>query len=301
VALRPDDLLDRRRLKRGVILWRTLAILGFAAFLLAFIGRFGVFDGGPYVARLSVTGLIVDDPKRDELIAELKDDGRVRGLILRLDSPGGTVVGGEALYRSLRRFAEEKPVVAVMGTLATSAAYMAALAADRVVAREGTVTGSIGVIVQTVEVSRLLEDIGISAEAITSGPLKDATSPFEPLDEGARASTQALVDDVYAMFVDLLAERRGFAPDEARALADGRVFTGRQALAAGLIDTLGGEGEALAWLHEKGVQPELPVREVMPERTRELFEELAGSAKKALYPESLVLDGAISLWHAGLD
>lgn len=299
MALSADERVDRRRLKRRIALWRTFGLLAFTGFLLAVLGRFGVFEGGPYVARLSVAGLIVDDPARDELLSHLATDPRVRGLILRIDSPGGTVVGGEALYLSLRQFAEQKPVAAVMGTLATSAAYMAALAADHIVAREGTVTGSIGVIVQTVEVSALLKDLGVEAEAIKSGPLKDATSPFEPLTKEARAATQAVVDDMYDMFVSLVAARRGLAPEETRALADGRVFTGRQAAAAKLVDAVGGEAEARAWLEQNGVVPGLPVREVAPEHDEEWLALLAGSAKKALYPESLVLDGGVSVWHPG--
>lgn len=300
MALSPDELVDRRRLKRSAAFWRVFALLAFTAFLIALLGRLGVFEGGPYVARLSVDGLITDDSARDELLADLAADPRAQALIVRLDSPGGTVVGGEALYLSLRRLAEVKPVVAVMGTIATSAAYMVALAADHLLAREGTVTGSIGVIVQTVEVSRLLKDAGVSAEAIKSGPLKDATSPLEPLSDEARAATQVVVDDMYEMFVGLLAERRGFAPDAAQALADGRVFSGRQALAAKLVDAIGGEGEALAWLEQRGIEPGLPVRDVTPKETEEWLAELAGSAKKALYPESLALDGAISVWHPGL-
>lgn len=299
MSLDPDTLVDRRRLKRSVALWRALAIVGLVALLLVAVGRVAPFGIRDYVARLEVGGLIVDDPERDRLLEEVQTDHRAKALIVRIDSPGGSVVGGEALYLAIRRVAEKKPVVAVMGTVATSAAYMTALAADHLVAREGTITGSIGVIMQTAEITELLDEIGVSTEAIKSGPLKGAPSPLEPLTEEARRAARALVTDMYDMFVDLVAERRGFERSRVLELADGRVYTGRQAFDLKLIDSLGGEEEARAWLASAhGIAEELPVHDLRRERfAEELLGEVAASAWKALLSGRLVLDGLISVWH----
>ncbi len=298
----PDILVDRRRLKRAVALWRALAIAGLVAALVVGLGRFGLLGGGDYVARLEVHGLILDDPARDRLLEEIEADDRAKALIVRINSPGGTVVGGEALYLTLKRVAESKPVVAVMGTVATSAAYMAALASDRIIAREGTITGSIGVIMQTAEISELLADIGITTEAIKSGELKDGTSPLKPLTDETRAAVQAVVDDVYRAFVDLVAERRDLERAEALELADGRVYTGRQAKNLALIDGLGGEPEARVWLAKAhGIPEELRTLDLSPgSGPSGLFDKVATSAKKVLFSEPLVLDGLISVWHPGL-
>lgn len=298
----PDILVDRRRLKRAVALWRALAIAGLVAALVVGLGRFGLLGGGDYVARLEVQGLILDDPARDRLLEEIEADGRAKALIVLINSPGGTVVGGEALYLTLKRVAESKPVVAVMGTVATSAAYMAALASDRIIAREGTITGSIGVIMQTAEISELLADIGITTEAIKSGELKDGTSPLKPLTDEARVAVQAVVDDVYRAFVDLVAERRDLERAEALELADGRVYTGRQAQNLALIDGLGGEPEARVWLAKAhGIPEELRTLDLSSgSGPSGLFDKIATSAKKVLFSEPLVLDGLISVWHPGL-
>ena len=303
MKLDPDRLLDRRRLKRGVALWRALAIIAVVALIIVAIGRFAMDGtvGGNYVARLWVSGLIYDDPGRDQLLAEIADDDDIKALIVRINSPGGTMSGSEALYLSLRGVAAQKPVIAVMGGTAASGGYMAALAGERIFARNSTVTGSIGVILQTAEISKMLADLGIVTEAIKSAPLKGVPSPLEPLDQGGRAASQAVVDDMYDLFVGLLAERRGFEPAAALALADGRVFTGRQAVANGLIDEIGGEQEALAWLDSnRGVSPALPLYDLDVEEAEDIVERLVSSVGGAVLPRRLMLDGLLAVWHPGL-
>ena len=279
--LDPDRLLDRRRLKRGVAVWRALAIVALVALILVAAMPFA-FEDGERVARLWVTGLIEDDPARDRLIADLRDDDSVKAVVLRLDSAGGTAVGGEALYLSLRSLAEAKPIVAAFGTTATSAAYMAALAADRLVAREATLTGSIGVLFQTAEFTALLEEIGVRAEAIRSGPLKAKPTPY----------------DIYESFVRLLMERRSFDRETAVTLADGRVFTGSQAVEAGLVDAIGGEDEARAWLAEvHGVPATIPATDVVSGSEDSLFDVIDAALERTLPARTLALDGLIAVWH----
>jgi len=304
MALESDYLIDRRRLKRRLALWRALAVAVAVALVVVAVERFqdGAVSGGPYVARLHVDNIIFNDRDRLDALEELAADRRARALILRIDSPGGTVVGGEALYSSLRKVAAKMPVVAVMDGVATSGGYMVALAADRIFAREATITGSIGVLFQTAEVTELLERIGIAVTSIKSAPLKAEPSPVTKLTPEARRATQALVDDMFAMFVDMVAERRDMDRATALKLADGRVYTGRMAVANRLIDAIGGEPEALQWLRtEKKVDPGLDVRDVRIHRDVEAwFDRLTGLARKTVLSERLTLDGLVSVWHPQL-
>ncbi len=302
MSLDADAAVDRRRLKRHLTFWRVLAIVALAGLAIALYGRVAGLPAKDHIARLSVTGVIRDDPDRDRALDGVAKNPRIPALVVRIDSPGGTVVGGETLFHKLRAIGRRKPVVAVMGEIATSAGYMTALGAERIFAREGTLTGSIGVLLQTAEISGLLDKLGISTEAIKSAPLKAEPSPFEPLDETARKATQRLVDDIFRMFVDMVAERRGLSRRRALELADGRVFTGGEALDRNLIDAIGGEDDALLWLESThGIDADLPVHEVEIEREdtvwRELMQAIFG---KTLFSERVTLDGLVSLWHPDL-
>lgn len=302
MAYDADILVDRRRLKRRLLLWRGLAILAVVALVVAAVGRFSGITGGQYVARLSVSGIIVNDPLRLDLLERLAKDSKVKAVILSIDSPGGTVVGGEALFKALGRLAEKKPVVAVMNQVGTSAAYMIALASDRIFASEGTITGSIGVILQATEITGLLEKLGITSQAIKSGPLKAVPNPLEPITPEVRKATQLLVDDLFEMFVGMVAARRGMPEADVRKLSDGRVFTGRMAVKNGLIDEIGGDREALDWLgKERNIAKDVRIRDVRVRRPVEsFFERLDGLARKTVFSERLTLDGLVSVWHPGL-
>jgi protease IV len=305
MPLDPDLLVDRRRLKRQISVWRALAVIALVAVVAAGLGRVQLF-GERHVARLSVSGIITDDADRTRAIVEAARDSDIKALIVRIDSPGGTVVGGETLFRELREFGRQKPVVAVMGELAASGGYMTALAAERIFAREGTITGSIGVIMQTTDVTGLLQKLGIATEAIKSGPYKAVPSPLEPLTDKGREVTRQLVEDMYAMFVDMVAERRNLDRAKAAELADGRVYTGRQARQLGLIDAIGGEDEARGWLSEaKGISRSLPVRELRIRREDEEWSDWMGGALarltgKTYLSEALKLDGLVAVWHPDL-
>lgn len=299
MSLDADYLIDRRRLKRRLLFWRIAAVVALVVAVVAAIGR--LHDGavGNYVARLTVDGLIVEDPDRQKALAELAADDNVQALIVRINSPGGTVVGGESLYRYLRHVSESKPVVAVFGGLGTSAAYMAALGSDYIVAREGTITGSIGVILQTTDLTGLLDKIGVKPEAVKSTPLKAQPNPLEPFTPAARAAIEDVISDLYAMFVGLVKERRQLTGDQLTWATDGRVFTGRQALDSGLVDAIGGEPEARMWLQQThDIDADTPVENIELEDTEEMFRKLFGeSVGKVLFSERLSLDGLVSLWH----
>ncbi len=294
-----DLLVDRRRLKRSLVLWRAVAVVTLVAAVFAVIVRSQDFFVRDHVARLTVEGLIVAEPELIEAIGDVAGNPRAKALLVRIESPGGTFVGGESLYRALRKVADEKPVVAVMGTVATSAAYFAAIAAHRVFAREGTITGSIGVMMQTADISGLLGKLGVSAEAIKSGPLKAAPSPLEPLTDEVRTAIQEIIDDMHDVFTSVVAEERGLSAERARVLADGRIYSGRQALRFELIDSIGGESEARGWLAEqKGISRSLPTREVKVERPGDdWLDDIFSLTKNMLLSKRLMLDGLVSVWH----
>ncbi len=302
MSLDPDALIDRRRLKRKLRWWQAATLAAVALAVVAGLQANDLLFERDTVARLRVTGLIVEDPQRDALLANVAQNASVRALIVHVDSPGGTVVGGEDLYRSLRAVAEKKPVVTVMGTVAASAGYMTAVAGERVFAREGTVTGSIGVLFQSADITGLLDKVGIKPEALKSGPLKAVPSPTEPLTEEGRAATQELVLDLFDFFVDLVTERRPLDRAQVLQLADGRVYTGRQAVANGLIDAIGGETAARNWLAEaKDVPHSVPTVTVTPKRKRPgLSDALSGLTGKSLFSNALTLDGLVSVWHPDL-
>lgn len=302
MSLAPDVLIDRRRLKRQLAIWRVVAVLLGLAVVLAGVSRFTDLFEGQRVARLSIDGVILEDDVRDRILGAIAANDDFAALVVRINSPGGSVVGGEDLYNALRRVGAQKPVAVVMGTLATSAGYMTAIAGDRIFARESSITGSIGVLFQTTDVTQLLEKLGVNAEAIKSSPLKAQPSPLEPLTDAGRAATRAVVEDMYEFFVDLVADRRGLTRQEALGLADGRVFTGRQAVSNRLIDEIGDEQAARDWLETAhGIGTALPIEDVDPEEPGLFLANLAsGVVEKSVISKALTLDGLISLWHAEL-
>ncbi|MGB0747470.1 MAG: signal peptide peptidase SppA [Magnetospiraceae bacterium] len=303
MSLDADTYLYMRRLKRHLTVWRVIGVVAIvvALVILALSGSEEASQGNR-IARLTVNGLIVDDPYRDTALREAAMDDAVRALIVRISSPGGTVVGGEALYDQLLAFREKKPVVVVMGEVAASAGYMIALPGHRIFARQSTITGSIGVLMQTTEFTGLMDMLGIKPEAIKSAPLKAVPSPVEPLTDDAREAARAVVLDMYDMFVEMVIAQRGFDRETALALADGRVYTGRQALTAGLIDELGDEQAAIRWLEaEKEIPADLPIFDLEIDYPKETWEKLLESSLGMdLVPDRLQLDGLISLWHPDL-
>jgi len=263
-VLEADLLVDRRRLKRRLNFWRVATILALVLAVGAVVGP-RRWAGAPrqHIARISISGIITEDRKLTDAIGRLVRDQSVPAVIVAVDSPGGSVAGGESLHAALMRLASAKPVVTVMRGTAASAGYMVSLPAERIFAREATLTGSIGVILETVQFSGLLGKLGVDAEAITSGPLKDQPSYTRPLTEPGRQYLNGLVQDMYDQFVAMVATSRHMDPDAVRKLADGRAYTGRQAKSLGLIDEIGGEIEARAWLAEKhGIPEGLPVRDL---------------------------------------
>ncbi|MBB6413276.1 signal peptide peptidase SppA [Mesorhizobium sangaii] len=317
MALRADDLIDRRRLRRKLTFWRVAAIgivaLGVIALSTWFYGDDFTGSAVDHIAKVKIEGTITEDEELIKRLETIRQSSKVKGVILSIDSPGGTTVGGESIYEEVRKLAGDKPVVAEVGTLAASAGYMIASAADHIVARKTSIVGSIGVLIQYPDVSGLMDKLGVKLEEVKSSPLKASPSPFKPTNDDERAMVRKLILDSYDWFVGIVAERRKMTREQALALADGSIFTGRQGVANGLIDAVGGETEAVDWLATKGVDAKLKVVEWKNTERRGgfLFSKAmaqtigsalglpaySGDVIHELGADRLFLDGLVSVWH----
>lgn len=244
-----DMIIERRRVRRQLTFWRIAAIVAVVAAVIAVLPRSGV-SLGAHVARIAIDGVILDDPKRDALMALLAKDDQVKAVIVKVNSPGGTVAASEAIYEGLREIAEEKPIVTVMNEYAASGGYVSAIAADYIVARGNTLTGSIGVVAEIPNIGGLMEMLGVEMTRVKSAPLKAEPSFTEAPSPAALEAQEALIDDMFVWFRDLVADRRDLEGAALANVTDGRAFTGRQALELGLIDALGDERTARDWLSE---------------------------------------------------
>jgi protease-4 len=294
------------QLRRSRFRWRIVAFVALVAAVLAGTARFAGETAlrGDTIARIVIDGTIASDPARRRGFETLASDESVKAVLLAINSPGGTTAGGEELYDAISRLRAKKPVAAYVKELGASAAYMAAIAADRIFVRRLSLVGSIGVLFQTTDASKLFRTIGVDLDKVASGPLKAEPEIDEPMKPEVRASLQSLVDDSFSWFVDIVAERRGLARAEVLPLADGRILTGNQAIASRLVDQVGGEAEALAWLAAAhAVKEDLPVLTWYPTAEpgwQSLGKWLGGEARAALgLPAGgpLLLDGLVSLWQ----
>jgi len=266
MSLDADLIVDRRRMRRKLTFWRIVA---FGLIILAIVGvatlgsrRFGLTGVSPYIARVTISGLIRDDGDRVQALERLGKSTKVRAVIIHVDSPGGTTAGSEQLFDALSLLRDKKPMVVVVDGLAASGGYITAIAGDHIIAQQTSLVGSIGVLFQFPNVSDLLDKIGVKVESIKSTPLKAAPDGFEPTSPEARAAINAIIQDSYAWFKGLVQSRRHLNDDQLAAIDDGRVFTGRQGIDNKLVDELGNEKTALAWLgKEKSVNTDLPVRD----------------------------------------
>ena len=323
MSLDADAIVDRRRMRRKLTFWRVFAVLlAICAVLAAGVALrvpgSGLLTGqaGASIARITISGLIRTDQRRVEALERL-GNSRAQAVVVHINSPGGTTSGSEQLYDSLLRLKEQKPTVVVVDGLAASGGYITAIAADYIVAQETSLVGSIGVLFQYPNVAELLKTLGIKVEEVKSSPLKAAPNGFEPTSPEARAAIEAIVLDSYAWFRGLVKARRQLDDTTLERVADGRVFTGRQAIALKLVDALGDERTAVAWLaKEKSIDPKTPVRDYqLRDRLSDLpflhtaaitILDAVGLGVYARHIEAwgavaaierLSLDGLLALWH----
>jgi len=322
MSLDADTIVDRRRMRRKLTFWRVLAVIvaiGAVVAVAASVGRSGgglAEPSGAYIARVTIQGIIRGDRDRVEALDRLAKSS-AKAVIVHIDSPGGTTAGSEQLYDALRAVAEKKPTVVVVDGLAASGGYVAAMAGDHIVSQETSLVGSIGVLFQFPNVADLLGKLGVKVEEVKSSPLKASPNGFEPTSPEARAAIEAIVKDSYDWFRNMVRERRHLDDAALERVADGRVFTGRQGREVKLVDEIGTEKTAIAWLvKEKNIDPKLRVRDwQLKSRFSDLpflhvamaavldamgltslarrFEQM--STVQAV--ERLNLDGLLALWH----
>ena len=321
MSLDSDVIVDRRRIRRKLTFWRVAAALIAIVAIIAVAviaapgGRSGLTSAGS-IARINIEGLIRSDQERVEALERL-EKSQTAAVIVHINSPGGTTAGSEQLYDALTRLKAKKPLVVVVEGLAASGGYIAAIASDHIIAQQSSLVGSIGVLFQFPNFSELLKTVGVKVEEVKSSPLKAAPNGFEPTSPEARAALDSLVKDSYAWFRGLVKERRGMDDALLEKVADGRVFTGRQAVELKLIDQLGDEKTAVAWLvAQKGIKADLPVRDYkLAPRFGDLtflrtaaaitFDALglSGVARQieqtgmAQAADRLGLEGMLALWH----
>jgi protease IV len=321
MSLDSDVIVDRRRIRRKLTFWRVAAVLLAIAAIVA-VGTVATpngrraFAGTGAIARVNIEGLIRSDQDRVEALERLANS-KAAAVIVHINSPGGTTAGSEQLYDALAQLRAKKPLVVVVEGLAASGGYITAIAADHIIAQQTSLVGSIGVLFQFPNFTDLLKTVGVKVEEVKSSPLKAAPNGFEPTSPEARAALDALVKDSYAWFRGLVKERRGMDDALLDKVADGRVFTGRQAVDLKLIDQLGDEKTAVAWLvAQKGVKSDLPVHDfkLAPRFGDLTFLRTAASitldafglgaiarqveqAGVAQAVDRLSLDGMLALWH----
>ncbi|AJQ51858.1 MAG: signal peptide peptidase SppA [Rickettsia conorii subsp. raoultii] len=256
MSITPDYLIERRQIKSRLLIWKLAAII-LIAIVFLLVGKdfapkevLPINSNEDYIASVLIDEIILEDEKRDKKLKKIIDDSHIKALIVNVNSPGGTVVGSEKIYNILRKISAKKPVVIVMGTMAASGGYLISLGGDYIISHNGTITGSIGVILQTAEVTELAQKLGIKFNNFKSGELKAVPNPTEKLTEAVRVAIMENIEDTYNFFLELVSERRNLPIEEVKKLADGRVYSGRQALKLKLVDAIGSEDTALKWLQE---------------------------------------------------
>jgi len=229
------------RKRHPIIFWGGLGIVLFMVmnFIFSAFSSNMDFLGSKRIAVVRVEGVILDTKSTLKWIDKVYKDNSVVGVLLRIDSPGGGAAASYELYEAIYRLAQKKPMLAYMGTIAASGGLMVAMGAPQIIANPSAITGSIGVKMSIPQIQGLMEKLGIGQETLTTGPFKDAASPFKPLTATEREYLQKVLDDMHSQFVELVANSRKMSIDKVKELADGRIFTGRSAKELGLVDELG--------------------------------------------------------------
>jgi protease-4 len=239
-----------RSLLRGLGILLVLVLIFFVSvFFYAYLtgGEAGVLTalGGDSIGVVQVEGTINDSRDIIDSLKQFGDSSGIKAIVLRIDSPGGAVAPTQEIYEEIEKLKKKKPVIASFGGMAASGGYYIGSACDEIVANPGTLTGSIGVIMQLGNVEELLKKIGVQGYSVKSGANKDIGSPLKPLTPEGKAILQALVDNVHAQFVRAVAKGRRLTEDKVKSLADGRVYSGEQAKGLGLVDVLGNMEDAV--------------------------------------------------------
>ena len=255
--MKNDNFLVIQDFKKRITIWRMIAFVCLVSVI--FLATTNIFNtdkikkfNNKYVARVSIKNIISSTSFLESKLKGLEKD-EVVAVILDIDSPGGEVVSSERLYSFFRNLAKKKPVVSVIKGLGTSGAYMVAMASDYIISRNTSTVGSIGVVLETEEITELADKIGIKFTNFKSSPLKASPNMFEKITPDVEMVTNQLIDDIYDYFLSIFIERRNIKAIEAQEIANGQVYTGRQALEFGLVDKIGGEEEAIEYLKDNNI------------------------------------------------
>ena len=249
-----DYIIDRYKLKNSVNKWKFIALI------LLLIALFTIFyhkdDGvsrikSDYIASIDITGMLMQNKETIKSLNKIANDSNIKAVLVNINSSGGTGVGGESLYREFRKIAEKKPIVASIGEIGASAAYMAAIGTDRIYAYDISLVGSIGVIIMNIEVSELAKKHGINLELIKSSPLKGIPNYFEKLNGQQKEYIQSFVNESNKFFIELVKKRSSLSEADLKKVSDGRIFTGSKANKLKLIDQIGDGADAVKWLQSK--------------------------------------------------
>lgn len=311
MAHRAEDLLSYRRLLKSRTRWRMIAIIAIVIALiiipLSFSGNSSV--GEEHIARIRIDTVISTDDARSEMLQDLALDDQVKAVFVRINSPGGTTAGSEALFHNLRKISDQKPVIAIIDELCASGGYIAALGADYIIARETSIVGSIGVLIQWGEIGELLNTVGVKINTIKSDPRKAEPDISKPLSPEGEAVLKQIVSDSHEWFLGLLSDRRSLSTAVARQLGDGRVFSGKKAVDLNLADIIGGEERAIDYLKENHEFDDMEIVNYEPHKPTPFEEFLSGESIIGRFVQSVTgvrvssdppLEGVLALWHPTL-
>lgn len=276
-----ENLLMSLESNKNVKKWRNISIV---MLLLVFLIMFSKTNNkskeisGDKIAEIKLEGVIDVNDYRDDKIREIINNDKIKAVILEIDSPGGMVTPSEVLYNLVLALNQKKPVVVIMDSMAASGGYMVSLGADYIIAKNTTLTGSIGVLLQSYNFARLADKIGVELKAYKSSDLKGMPSYFELNNKESNLAMQSMINDVFDYFTGLVKQRRKLTDKNFKLATNGQAFTGRQALAIGLVDEIGDKNNALNYLKTKGINKDLPIQkiELYEESNKSLFQKIVG-------------------------
>ncbi len=262
-----DYLLERKKLKSSLLNWRVVALIFLTLLLCCYYKQTKTQDNIPkedFIARIRIYGQIFEDDARIDSIKKLLKHENIKAFVLHIDSPGGSFVGGESLYIALRKLSSQKPMVTVIGGMAASGGYMVALASDHIIAYKGSITGSVGVILESFEVTELLKAVGVQPMSFKSSPFKAMPNFIEKMTPETTKAIQELTNDLHESFISMVSDRRKEIPKEQlEIICNGRAYSGTQALQNKLIDEIGDEESALNWLQkQKEIDEKLEIKDI---------------------------------------
>ena len=297
--MKPNDFLEQFYTRKQSIIKRLLIIVIVIMLIVTVSLQFQQKEN--FIAKITVEGIIKD---RNDILEQLKDldnDQNVKGLITIINSPGGTYVGSKEIHESIKNLSKKIPTVAYMREMATSGGYLVSLSSDRIFGNEGTITGSIGVILQTADISQLLGKLGINPVIIKSGDLKAVPNPAEEIDEKKLNYLKDVIKKMQTEFLNLVKKSRDISSSTLDLVSDGRIVTGKQAKDLKLIDAVGTENDAISWLKkEAGLDDKVKVKDLSVQSEITELLNFSFLKKKINYLNQNFYNGFIAIWTPGI-